>query len=382
MNFDYSDEQRLLKDSVQRFVTDHYALENRIKIASKAPGFSADHWKTFAELGWLTLTFDEAEGGFGGDQVDTMIVMEEFGKGLVVEPFLASIVLGGGAVRRGASKALKEAVLPGVMDGSIQLALGYAEEQARFDLEDVVTSAREDGDDYVLNGTKSMVANAETADFIVISARTSGGQVDTKGITLFLVDSTSDGVERTNFPTVDGLRASEVKLTNVRVPKDGILGEVDKGYGILNAVVNDGILAIAAEAVGAMEILYKDTVEYTQQREQFDHPLSEFQVLQHRMVEMFMEYEQCKSLLYRATMETAQGSPQGSPQGSAGAERTVHALKHLIGKAGAFIGENAVQLHGGMGMTEELRIGHYFKRLLVIDLQFGNSDHHLQKFAA
>jgi hypothetical protein len=382
MNFDYSDEQRLLKDSVQRFVTDHYALENRIKIASKAPGFSADHWKTFAELGWLTLTFDEAEGGFGGDQVDTMIVMEEFGKGLVVEPFLASIVLGGGAVRRGASKALKEAVLPGVMDGSIQLALGYAEEQARFDLEDVVTSAREDGDDYVLNGTKSMVANAETADFIVISARTSGGQVDTKGITLFLVDSTSDGVERTNFPTVDGLRASEVKLTNVRVPKDGILGEVDKGYGILNAVVNDGILAIAAEAVGAMEILYKDTVEYTQQREQFDHPLSEFQVLQHRMVEMFMEYEQCKSLLYRATMETAQGLPQGSPQGSAGAERTVHALKHLIGKAGAFIGENAVQLHGGMGMTEELRIGHYFKRLLVIDLQFGNSDHHLQKFAA
>jgi alkylation response protein AidB-like acyl-CoA dehydrogenase len=382
MNFDYSDEQRLLKDSVQRFVTDHYALENRIKIASKAPGFSADHWKTFAELGWLTLTFDETEGGFGGDQVDTMIVMEEFGKGLVVEPFLASIVLGGGAVRRGASKALKEAVLPGVMDGSIQLALGYAEEQARFDLEDVVTSAREDGDDYVLNGTKSMVANAETADFIVISARTSGGQVDTKGITLFLVDSTSDGVERTNFPTVDGLRASEVKLTNVRVPKDGILGEVDKGYGILNAVVNDGILAIAAEAVGAMEILYKDTVEYTQQREQFDHPLSEFQVLQHRMVEMFMEYEQCKSLLYRATMETAQGLPQGSPQGSAGAERTVHALKHLIGKAGAFIGENAVQLHGGMGMTEELRIGHYFKRLLVIDLQFGNSDHHLQKFAA
>jgi alkylation response protein AidB-like acyl-CoA dehydrogenase len=374
MNFDYTDEQTLLKDSVQRFVTDHYALENRIKLASKAPGFSADHWKTFAELGWLTLTFDESEGGFGGDQVDTMIVMEEFGKGLVLEPFLASIILGGGAVRRGASKALKEAVLPGVMDGSIQLALGYAEEQARFDLEDVVTSAREDGDDYVLNGTKSMVSNAETADFIVISARTSGGQVDTNGITLFLLDSTSDGVKRTNFPTVDGLRASEVTLTDVRVPKDGILGEVDKGYEILNAVATDGILAIAAEAVGAMEILYKDTVEYTQQREQFDHPLSEFQVLQHRMVEMFMEYEQCRSLLYRATLETAQGSPS--------AERTVHALKHLIGKAGTFIGENAVQLHGGMGMTEELRIGHYFKRLLVIDLQFGNSDHHLQKFAA
>jgi alkylation response protein AidB-like acyl-CoA dehydrogenase len=374
MNFDLSSEQQLLKDSVERFVADNYSLEARIKVTDAEPGFSKDHWKSFADLGWLALPFAEADGGFGGGPIETMLLMEAFGKGLVVEPYLASVVLGGGALRRGASKAVKDSIVPGVIDGTKQLAFGYAEEQARFDLEDVVTTARADTNGFVLNGTKSVVQNAATADYIVVSARTSGGQVDRAGISLFLIDAKADGVERDNYPTVDGLRASEVKLTNVKVDRDRLIGEVGKGYAILEAVANDAILALSAEAVGAMEVLYKDTVEYTEQRKQFGHPLSEFQVLQHRMVEMFMEYEQCKSLLFRATLESAQGLPT--------AQRTIHALKHLVGKAGTFIGENAVQLHGGMGMTEELRIGHYFKRLLVIDAQFGNSDHHLQKFAA
>jgi alkylation response protein AidB-like acyl-CoA dehydrogenase len=219
-----------------------------------------------------------------------------------------------------------------------------------------------------------MVPNAATATHLVISVRTSGGQIGPEGITLLLVDADTDGISRVDFPTVDGLQASELRFDNVRVPSDRVLGAVDAGHELLEAVAVDGILALSAEAVGAMEVLYKDTVAYTQEREQFGHPLSDFQVLQHRMVEMFMEYEQCKSLLYRATLETVQSGPA--------ARRTVHALKHLIGKAGTFIGENAVQLHGGMGVTEELRIGHYFKRLLVIDAQFGNADHHLQKFAA
>jgi hypothetical protein len=374
MNFDLSSEQQLLQDSVQRFVKDNYSLEARIAITDVEPGFNKAHWKTIAELGWLGLPFAEADGGFGGGPIETMLLMEAFGKGLVVEPYLASVVLGGGAMRRGAPKALKDAILPGVIDGTRQLAFGYAEEQARFDLEDVVTSARADGAEFVLNGTKSVVQNAASADHIVVSARTSGGQADRDGISLFLIDAKADGVERDNYPTVDGLRASEVKLTNVRVGRDRLLGEVGKGFAILQAVANDAILALSAEAVGAMEILYKDTVEYTQQRQQFGHALAEFQVLQHRMVEMFMEYEQCKSLLFRATLESAQGTTT--------AQRTIHALKHLIGKAGIFIAENAVQLHGGMGMTEELRIGHYFKRMLVIDAQFGNADHHLQQFAA
>jgi len=374
MNFDLTSEQQLLKDSVERFVADNYSLEARVKVTDAEPGFSKANWQSMAELGWLALPFDEADGGFGGGPIDTMLLMESFGKGLVVEPYLASIVLGGGALRRGGSKTLKTELLAGVIDGSRQLAFGYAEEQARFDLHDVVTSARADGDGYVLNGTKSVVLNAATADHIVISARTSGGQVDTNGISLFVVDAKADGVSRDNYPTVDGLRASEVKLSNVRVGRDRLLGDLDKGHAILAAVANDAVLALAAEAVGAMEVLYKDTVEYTQQRVQFGHPLSDFQVLQHRMVEMFMEYEQCKSLLLRATMEASQGVES--------AARTIHALKHLVGRAGIFIAENAVQLHGGMGMTEELRIGHYFKRMLVIDSQFGNADYHLEKFAA
>jgi alkylation response protein AidB-like acyl-CoA dehydrogenase len=374
MNFDYSEEQALLKDSVERFVRDNYSLEARNALVKSKTGFSADHWKAMAELGWMALPFSEEDGGFGGDQVDTMIVMEEFGKGLVVEPYFASIVLGGGAIKRGASSALKEKLLPGIIDGSVQLAFGHAEEQARFVLEDIATTARNDGDAYVLNGTKSFVLNAATATHAVIVARTSGERVDQRGITLFLVDAGAEGLSLQNYPTVDGLRASEVSLADVRVPADNVLGNVDEGFSILNGVANDGILALAAEAVGAMEVLYKDTVAYTQQRVQFDHPLSDFQALQHRMVEMFMEYELSKSLLLRATMETAQGVPE--------AQRSIHALKHLISRAGTFVGENAVQLHGGMGMTEELRVGHYFKRLLVIEPMFGNGDYHLEKFAA
>jgi hypothetical protein len=374
MNFNLSEEQQLLKDSVERFVADNYDLEKRKQLVDSDLGFSRANWKAMAELGWLGLPFAEADAGFGGGPVETMMVMESFGKGLVVEPYFASIVLGGGAVRRGGTKALKEKLLPGVMDGSRQLTLAHAEVQARFDLEDIVTSARADGAGYVINGTKSVVPNAASATDIVVAARTSGGQTDPNGITLFLVDAKAPGVERTDYPTVDGLRASEVKLTNVSVGKENVIGEIGRGYGILRAVANDAILALSAEAVGAMEVLYKDTVAYTQERQQFGHALADFQVLQHRMVEMFMEYEQCKSLLYRATLEASQDA--------ATAQRTIHALKHLVGRAGTFVGENAVQLHGGMGMTEELRVGHYFKRLLVIDLQFGNTDFHLQKFAA
>ena len=374
MNFELSEEQQLLQDSVARFVQDNYELENRTRLVASKNGFSEEHWQTMAELGWFALPFEEAQGGFGGNQIDTMVVMEQIGKGLVLEPFFASVVLGGGVLKRAGNEAQIADLVPGVIDGSKQLTLAYAEEQARFDLHDVTTTARAEGEGFVLNGHKSMVANAETASHIIVSARTSGGQIDENGISLFVVAADADGVSRKNFPTVDGLRASEVAFENVSLGADALIGELDGGFAVLNAVANDAILALCAEAVGCMEVLYKDTVAYTQEREQFDHPLSDFQVLQHRMVEMFMEYEQCKSLLFRATLEAAQDSED--------AQRCVHALKHLVGKMGIFIGENAVQLHGGMGMTEELRIGHYFKRLLVIDAQFGNADHHLHRFAA
>ena len=374
MNFELSEEQKMIQQSVERFVQENYDLPKRVEISSKDPGYSKDYWNSMAELGWLGLPFSEKDGGFGGNQIDTLVIMEQFGKGLVLEPFLANIVLGGGAIQMGGSEELKNEMLSSLIEGSKQLTLAYAEQQSRFDLEDVATSARKEGEKYIINGQKSMVLNAESADHLVVVTRTNGGQVDEEGITLFLVDSDTKGLEKQNFPTVDGLRASEITFDNVEVSSERMIGDLDKGFDILRVVSNNAILALCAEAVGAMEILYKDTVEYTQQREQFDHPLSDFQVLQHRMVDMFMEYEQCKSLLFRATMETIQDPVL--------AQRTIHALKHLIGKSGIFVGENAVQLHGGMGVTEELRIGHFFKRLLVIDSQFGNADFHLDKFTS
>ena len=374
MNFELSEEQKMIQQSVERFVQDNYDLNTRIKLSTDESGYSAEYWNSMAELGWLGLPFGEADGGFGGNQIDTLVVMEQFGRGLVLEPYLASVVMGGGAIKRGGSDSLKAEILPELIEGKRQLSFAYAEPQSRFDLDDVVTSARKEGNSFILNGHKSMVQNAESANQIVIVARTSGGQVDQQGITLFLVDGDADGLTRENFPTVDGLRASEITLESVSVKEERVIGSVDGGFEILQAVANDAILALSAEAVGAMEVLYKDTVDYTQQREQFDHALSEFQVLQHRMVDMFMEYEQCKSMLFRATMEIVQ-DPKA-------AQKTIHGLKYLIGKAGIFVGENAVQLHGGMGVTEELRIGHFFKRLLVIDSMFGNSDYHLEKFSS
>lgn len=372
MNFDLTDEQRLLQDSVARFVTDNFDLGKRQAVGATDPGFNKDHWHTFAELGWLALPFSEADGGIGGTSMDVLLLMEQFGKGLVVEPYLASIVLGGGALRRLGNAAQKAAHLPGVIDGSKQLALAYQEQQSRHDLHDVVTAARADGDGFVLNGHKSLVLNGGSADLIVVSARTSGGQLDRNGISLFLLDPKRDGVKQASYPTIDGLRSSELTLTNVRLDNADLLGELHEGFAALEATVRDGILAVSAEAVGVMQVLLDDTVAYTQQRQQFGHALSGFQVLRHRMVDMLVEQELCKSLLYRATMEAVQGVAE--------ATRSLHALKHLVGTAGTFVGENAVQLHGGMGVTEELRVAQLFKRLLVINLQFGDADYHLEQF--
>jgi alkylation response protein AidB-like acyl-CoA dehydrogenase len=373
VNFDLSEEQQLLKDSVDRFVSDNYDLDARQKLSKNEAGFSDTYWQTMAELGWLGVTVPEAHGGFGGNQADTMVLMEAFGKGLVLEPFFASAILGTRAIVSGGSEELKSKLLPELLNGASRLSLAYAEEQSRFDLEDVVTRATPNEHGYIITGQKSMVQHGGSADYFVVSTRTSGGQLDEGGITVFLVDAKSEGLAINAFPTVDGLQAAELKFDNVQVSPGDLLGEQDAGYGLLQDIAIDGILALSAEAVGAMEILYKDTVAYTQEREQFDHRLSDFQVLQHRMVDMFMEYEQCKSMLYRATLEVVQNGRE--------AMRIVHALKYMVGKVGTFIGENAVQLHGGMGVTEELRIGHYFKRLLVIEAQFGNSDYHLACFA-
>ena len=373
MDFSFSEEQTLLKDSVQRFIQNDYTFEQRQKTIHTDIGFNEKHWSTFAELGWLALPFSEEAGGLGGTPVETMIMLEEFGKGLVVEPYIPTVILAGGLIAAGGSQGHFDGVLAEIMAGTKLAALAFVEPQARFNLADITTKAVADGEDFVLNGFKGVVINGPSADVIVVPARTSGEQRDESGITLFLVDANADGVSRRDYPTVDGLRASEVTLANVKVAGADVLGEVGNGLALLEAAINNGILAIGAEAVGAMEVLYKTTVEYCKTREQFGQAIGKFQVLQHRMVDMFMEYEQTKSLMFMAAMRMDEGD-------TVEAKKAVSAFKVQVGKAGRFIGQSAIQLHGGMGMTDELNVGHYFKRLTMIDTMFGNTDHHLKKF--
>ena len=366
--------QLLLRDSVQKFISDKYDISERNKITATEEGFSRENWQLFAELGWLALPFKEEDGGIGGTPVDTMILMEEFGKGLVVEPYLQTVIMVGTALSEAGSAEQKAEVIPSIIDGSLIATFAYAEESAYHDLNYIATSATRDGDSFLINGTKSVVSNAQSAEKILVTARTSGNIDDGDGITLFLVDANHEGISREDYPTVDGLRASEVTFTDIRVPATAVVGDIDGGAAIIEKIARRAILALSAESVGGMEILYTDTIEYTKERVQFDHPLSDFQVLKHRMTEMFMEYSLAKSLCMKAAMLDTQDSDEAS--------RTIHALKYLVGKNGRFVSQNAVQLHGGMGMTEELRIAHYFKRLMVIDSQFGNTDHHLARFVA
>lgn len=375
MDFNFSDEQQMLRDSIQKFIRENYDISTvpeRRKASRKAPGYSEEHWQTFAELGWLGVPFPEEYGGIGGGPTDVMVVMEELGRGLVREPYFPTVVLGGNALLLGGSGAQKERIIPQIIEGKVKLALGYQEEQSRYDLSNVATEAKKADGGYVLSGKKSVVYAADSADYLVVSTRTAGARNDRDGITMFLVPADAEGIERMDYPTVDCLRASEVTFKDVKVPADSVLGEVDGGLPLLEQVADRAILALGAEAHGMMENVYRDTAEYTSARVQFERPLSHFQTVKHRIVDMFVETELLYSLLLRATMEVQGGHPD--------AKLEVHALKQKVGEAGRFVGQSAVQLHGGMGQTEELRIGHYFIRLTAIDSLFGDKDYHLSRY--
>ena len=374
MDFSFSEEQGLLQDSIQRYIQNSYTFDARQKLLKTEDGFSRENWASFAELGWLALPFSEELGGFGGTAVETMILMEEFGKGLVVEPYVSTVIMAGSVIEAGGTSTHKEGVLAEIMAGSKLASLAYVEPQARFNLADVTTTAKAEGDGYVINGFKGVVLGGPSADVLIVPARTSGDQKDESGITLFLIDATASGISKRDYPTIDGMQASEVTLDNVSVPATALLGDVDKGLALLEVGINNGILAVGAEAVGAMEVLYKTTVEYCKTREQFGQPIGKFQVLQHRMVDMFMEHEQAKSLLYMAALRMSEDD-------EVEARKAVSALKVQVGKGGRFVGQNAIQLHGGMGMTDELNVGHYFKRITAIETLFGNVDHHLKKYS-
>lgn len=374
MDFNLSEDQTLLKDSVLRFVADRYSFDDRRRYVTLPQGFDAANWATFAKLGWLMLPFAEEDGGLGGTPIDLMVLFEAFGRGLVVEPYLPSIVLSGGLIAALGNGAQKERYLPALMEGRLLAATACMEAGARFNLAEITCTARPDDDGWVLDGAKSLVLNGDSASLLLIPARTGGERRDTGGISLFLVDEAAAGLTRRAYPTLDGGRAADITLSGVRVGADGVLGPIGVVYPALSAAVERATLALCAEAVGAMDVLLWSTVDYSRTRVQFDQPIGKFQVIQHRLVDLYIEYEQSRSLLLLAAMRLTEGGLEGS--------KALSALKVQVGKAGRFIGQQAVQLHGGMGMTDELNIGHYFKRLTAIDAMFGNVDHHLKRFAS
>jgi pimeloyl-CoA dehydrogenase small subunit len=373
MDFELSEEQRLLKDSVERLFSNRYDFEARRKYLAES-GWSRDVWRRHAELGLLGLPFAEEHGGSGGGPVETMIVMEAAGRALALEPYLATVVLGGGFLRLGANEATQAELLPRVAAGELLLAFAHGERQARYDLADVAATARQDGAGYVLDGAKSLVLHGDVADKLVVSARVSGKPRERGGIGLFLVDAAAPGVSRRGYPTIDGLRAAEVTLAGVRVPADAAIGAAGNAFPLIERVVDMAIAALTAEAVGAMAAMHEITVDYLKTRKQFGVPIGNFQVLQHRASEMLIALEQARSMAMLATM-------MADEPNAVERRKAISAAKVQIGRSGRFIGQQAIQLHGGIGMTMEYKVGHYFKRVTMIDTLFGDADHHLAALA-
>jgi alkylation response protein AidB-like acyl-CoA dehydrogenase len=378
MNFEFSEEQTMIKDSVSRFVREQYDFDTRRGIIASDEGISCEFWAMFAELGWLSVPFAEEYGGFGGNAVDIAVVMEELGKGIVVEPYASTVVVFGGLLSASTNRDLKEQVIPSVIEGNCLGSFAYVEPQSRFEMTDVKTTATPNDSGYTLNGVKTVVANGGTANKFIVSARTSGEQFDPSGISLFLVDAESPGVEVKAYKMMDGQSAATVTFVDVSVTESQLLNTVGEGMDLVDRVMPQILIGLSAEALGIMATLNSLTVDYTKTRQQFGTPISSFQVLQHRMVDTFMACEQTKSLLYRGLCES-KSVAEGETAADALA-KTVHALKATVARYGKTIGEEAIQLHGGIGMTDELNIGHYVKRLMMINTTFGDGDFHQKKF--
>lgn len=374
MDFSLTEEQEMLVESVSRFMDNDYDFDSRQKNAASEAGFSEDLWRTFAELGWTAVPFSEADGGLGGGPVELMLVMQQFGRGLVIEPFLANIVLAGGVLKRLASPEQKTRWLQPLVAGELQAALAFAEPQGRFNPADIATAAKRSGNGYVLNGRKTFVLNGGNAGLIIVPARTSGARSDQSGITLFAIAGDAPGLVRKPYKTVDGHQAAEFFLNDVRTEPGSILGAIDGGFDTLQAVIDDATLAVSAEAVGIIRAMQDKTVEYAKSRVQFGVPIGSFQALQHRLVDTLVACEQTYSLLLWAAMVCAAGDKD--------ARKAISALKYQVGTAGMQVAREAVQLHGGMGVTWELDIAHFFKRMASIEMLFGNSDYHLDRYAS
>jgi alkylation response protein AidB-like acyl-CoA dehydrogenase len=373
MDFSFTDEQSMLRDTVASYLADNYSFDQRRAVVGKEPGWSPKVWKAFAEeLGILGAPFPEDLGGLGGGPVDNMVVMEELGKALVVEPYLPTVVVGGGFLKHSGHAQAAE-LIGKIISGEATFAFAWAEPQGRYNLADLKTTVKADGKGFVLNGHKAAVVGGPFASHLIVTARTSGGQREAQGVSAFIVEKAAAGVSSRDYPTVDGNRASEIFFENVKLGPEALIGPRDHGLPLIEKVVDEAVAATCAEACGVLRKLHEGTVEYTRQRKQFGQPISAFQVLQHRMVDMFIGLEQSISMTYMATIRLADEAERS---------KAVAAAKVQIGKACKFVGQNAIQLHGGMGMTDEMAIGRYFKRATMIERQFGSTDHHLARYEA
>ena len=373
MFIEYSEEQTMLHDSAEKYLRDNYSFENRQMTVKQSRGFNPEQWQMFADLGWLAMTFEEDAGGFGGGALETMILCEQFGKYLVLEPYLESVVLVGGLLEAGGQSAIKKHYLAGLMAGELQGALAYLEEGNVANPHYVTTKAESTDEGYLLNGRKTVVLNGPEANLFLVSARVGDNPAQTKeGISIFVVDKNTPGLSYKNYKTYDGRSACELQLENIALDADALVGEVGNAAELAAPIFSRAIVAVCAEAVGAMDALLEATVDYTKQRKQFGQSISSFQVLRHRMVDMYMEIELTRSLL----MATAWKLDNGSDD----AEQCVAALKAKVGKAGRYVSHNAIQLHGGIGTTDEFSVGHYFKRLAAIGVMFGSRDSHLTRY--
>jgi alkylation response protein AidB-like acyl-CoA dehydrogenase len=376
VDFSFTDEQQMLQDSVQKFVRENYDFDSRREILDSEKGFSEDYWNLFAELGWLTVPFSEEDGGFGGSAVDLMVMMEELGKGMVVEPFVATAVMAGGLISALGSAEQKADLVAKIMSGELQLACAISEPGSRYNLASVSTTATEQGDHVTLNGSKVAVLNGAHADKLLVVARTSGDQLEREGISVFLVDADADGLSRHAYRNIDGHSAANMRLENVQVSADQRLGEAGQALPALERVVDIATVAVAAEALGALDSLLQKTVEYSKTRKQFGVPIGTFQALQHRMADMFVECQLARSIVLMAAMKLDSSASDSDKA------KAVAAAKSRLGKAIMNVSQEAVQLHGGIGITEELDVAHFFKRVTAIETLFGNTDFHTRRFAS
>jgi alkylation response protein AidB-like acyl-CoA dehydrogenase len=374
MDFNYSHEQLALQETLRRFIGRDYGFERRRGFARSALGFSADAWSQYAGLGLLSLPFPESFGGLGGNGVDTMLVMELIGRGLLLEPYMSTVVLCGGLICDAASEPLKGLMLPQIATGNVKLALACHEAGGRYELQRVGCAALRAGDGWRLSGQKTVVLDAPSADFFLVSARSSGDAADEHGVSLFRVERAAEGVSLFAYPTQSGGRAADVRLNDVAVGADALIGPLGEGLAIVERAVDKGCAALCAEALGIIEALNEATLSYLKTRKQFGVPIGSFQALQHRMADMFIAAEQARSMAFNAAVFADSGD-------AAERRRAVSAAKAYIGQAARLVGQEAVQMHGAMGVIDDIIVSHYFKRLTMIDLSLGDTDFHLGRFS-